>query len=136
MPCVPYAGDAGRLYMLPEPGTGVWVEFEAGDPSYPIWSGCFWADERAAGRRHRRHAEGHADREGRRCVLDDDTHEIHARRRRRRRADDRRRRCRAKRDRRTHTVATDGVTSEISSGQSVEVDAVQRLGQHGALEVM
>ena len=29
---------------LPEPGTGVWVEFEAGDPSYPIWTGCFWAD--------------------------------------------------------------------------------------------
>jgi hypothetical protein len=22
----------------------VWVEFEAGDPSYPIWVGCFWAD--------------------------------------------------------------------------------------------
>jgi len=22
----------------------VWVEFEAGDPSYPIWTGCFWAD--------------------------------------------------------------------------------------------
>ena len=25
-------------------GTGVWVEFEAGDPSFPIWTGCFWAD--------------------------------------------------------------------------------------------
>jgi hypothetical protein len=22
----------------------VWVEFEGGDPSYPIWVGCFWAD--------------------------------------------------------------------------------------------
>jgi uncharacterized protein involved in type VI secretion and phage assembly len=44
MPCVPYAGDKVGFYTLPEPGTGVWVEFEAGDPSFPIWSGCFWAD--------------------------------------------------------------------------------------------
>ena len=44
MPCVPYAGKKVGFYSLPENGTGVWVEFEAGDPSYPIWSGCFWGD--------------------------------------------------------------------------------------------
>jgi uncharacterized protein involved in type VI secretion and phage assembly len=44
MPCVPYAGDRVGLYLLPEPGTGVWVEFEGGDPSYPVWTGCFWGD--------------------------------------------------------------------------------------------
>ena len=44
MPCVPYAGKQVGFYSLPEPGTGVWVEFEAGDPSFPIWSGCFWGD--------------------------------------------------------------------------------------------
>jgi uncharacterized protein involved in type VI secretion and phage assembly len=44
MPCVPYAGKEVGFYSLPEPGTGVWVEFEGGDPSYPIWTGCFWAD--------------------------------------------------------------------------------------------
>src|SRR5262245_5125203 len=44
MPCVPYAGKKVGFYSLPEPGVGVWVEFEAGDPSYPIWSGCFWGD--------------------------------------------------------------------------------------------
>ncbi|MGH8563226.1 MAG: phage baseplate assembly protein V [Gammaproteobacteria bacterium] len=44
LPCAPYAGDNMGLYAIPEPGTGVWVEFEAGDPSYPIWVGCFWAD--------------------------------------------------------------------------------------------
>jgi len=43
MPCVPYAGDKVGFYCLPDSGTGVWVEFEAGDPSFPIWSGCFWA---------------------------------------------------------------------------------------------
>jgi len=21
----------------------VWIEFEHGDPDYPIWTGCFWA---------------------------------------------------------------------------------------------
>ena len=45
MPCLPYAGDNMGVYTIPEPGTGVWVEFEAGDPSYPIWSGCFWGDD-------------------------------------------------------------------------------------------
>lgn len=44
MPCVPYAGNGVGFYSLPEPETAVWVEFEAGDPSYPIWAGCFWAD--------------------------------------------------------------------------------------------
>jgi len=44
MPCVPYAGKGVGFYSLPEAGTGVWVEFEAGDPSYPIWAGCFWGD--------------------------------------------------------------------------------------------
>ena len=44
MPCVPYAGAGVGLHLLPEPGTGVWVEFEAGDPSFPIWTGFFWAD--------------------------------------------------------------------------------------------
>jgi len=47
LPCTPYAGDNMGVYMVPEPGTGVWVEFEAGDPSYPIWVGCFWADRQA-----------------------------------------------------------------------------------------
>lgn len=44
MPCVPYAGDQVGFYALPEPGTGVWVEFEGGNLNLPIWTGCFWAD--------------------------------------------------------------------------------------------
>ena len=47
LPCVPYAGkDVGFLALPPE-DAGVWVEFEAGDTSFPIWVGCFWADEEA-----------------------------------------------------------------------------------------
>lgn len=44
MPCVPYAGKKVGFYSLPEKDTGIWVEFEGGDPSYAIWTGCFWAD--------------------------------------------------------------------------------------------
>jgi hypothetical protein len=52
LPCAPYAGDNMGVYMIPEPGTGVWVEFEAGHPSYPIWVGCFWADGQAPKNEH------------------------------------------------------------------------------------
>jgi uncharacterized protein involved in type VI secretion and phage assembly len=45
MPCVPYAGNQVGFYSLPEPGTGVWLEFEAGDPSFPVWIGFFWGDD-------------------------------------------------------------------------------------------
>jgi uncharacterized protein involved in type VI secretion and phage assembly len=45
-PCVPYAGKQVGFAFLPEQGAGVWIEFEGGDVSYPIWSGCYWrADE-------------------------------------------------------------------------------------------
>lgn len=42
MPCVPYAGPNVGFAFLPEVGSGVWIEFEGGDPSYPIWVGGFW----------------------------------------------------------------------------------------------
>lgn len=45
MPCSPYAGEDIGLFMVPPVGTNVWVEFEGGDPDYPIWSGCFWGDK-------------------------------------------------------------------------------------------
>jgi uncharacterized protein involved in type VI secretion and phage assembly len=42
MPCVPFAGVLSGMYAVPAVGSGVWVEFEQGDPDYPIWVGCFW----------------------------------------------------------------------------------------------
>lgn len=44
-PCTPLAGPTGPpmgVYMVPPIGAGVWVEFEHGDPDYPIWVGCRW----------------------------------------------------------------------------------------------
>jgi uncharacterized protein involved in type VI secretion and phage assembly len=43
--CVPLAGPTGPpmgVYMVPPVGAGVWVEFERGDPNYPVWVGCRW----------------------------------------------------------------------------------------------
>jgi uncharacterized protein involved in type VI secretion and phage assembly len=44
MPCVPYAGPNVGIAFLPEVGSAVWIEFEGGDVSYPIWTGCFWRE--------------------------------------------------------------------------------------------
>jgi hypothetical protein len=41
-PCVPYAGPTSGFFSVPPIGAGVWIEFEAGDVSRPIWTGCFW----------------------------------------------------------------------------------------------
>lgn len=42
MACVPIAGKQMGVYVVPQIGSGVWIEFEQGDPDYPIWTGCFW----------------------------------------------------------------------------------------------
>ena len=42
MPCLPIAGKQEGVYMVPQIGAGVWVEYEQGNPDYPIWVGGFW----------------------------------------------------------------------------------------------
>jgi hypothetical protein len=42
MPCTPIGGMQYGMFTVPLPGSGVWVEFEQGDPDYPVWVGCFW----------------------------------------------------------------------------------------------
>jgi hypothetical protein len=44
LPCVPYAGPQVGFVALPPMGANLWVEFEGGDPSHPIWVGCFWVE--------------------------------------------------------------------------------------------
>jgi uncharacterized protein involved in type VI secretion and phage assembly len=46
LPCAPYAGDKTGVYTVPPVGSGVWVEFEAGDVSRPIWVGCWWQGDK------------------------------------------------------------------------------------------
>ena len=44
MPSVPYAGSSVGLFLIPPTNASVWFEFEHGNPDYPIWTGCFWAE--------------------------------------------------------------------------------------------
>jgi len=42
MPCVPMAGLSAGVFAVPPVGAGVWIEFEAGDPTLPVWVGGYW----------------------------------------------------------------------------------------------
>jgi uncharacterized protein involved in type VI secretion and phage assembly len=42
MPAAPFGGDQTGFFALPKVGAGVWIEFEQGNPDYPIWTGGFW----------------------------------------------------------------------------------------------
>ena len=42
LPCVPAAGIEAGIFVVPPIGSQVWIEFEQGDPDYPIWTGGFW----------------------------------------------------------------------------------------------
>lgn len=41
-PCVPAAGVQAGCFIVPPIGAQVWIEFEQGNPDYPIWVGGFW----------------------------------------------------------------------------------------------
>ena len=43
-PCLPYGGDTNQGFLfIPDIEAGVWIEFEEGDPEFPIWVGTFWS---------------------------------------------------------------------------------------------
>jgi uncharacterized protein involved in type VI secretion and phage assembly len=42
MPCAPYVSASAGFHAVPSTGTDVFVEFEAGDLSRPIWTGGLW----------------------------------------------------------------------------------------------
>lgn len=43
LPCLPFGGSGGHgWFAVPELEAQVWVEFEEGDVSRPIWTGTFW----------------------------------------------------------------------------------------------
>lgn len=43
LPCAPFGGSGMGFFALPQVGAAVWIEFEHGNPDFPIWSGCFFA---------------------------------------------------------------------------------------------
>jgi uncharacterized protein involved in type VI secretion and phage assembly len=44
MPCVPLAGKQMGTFMVPQIGAGVWIQYEAGDPDRPVWTGGWWGN--------------------------------------------------------------------------------------------
>jgi hypothetical protein len=42
MPCLPVAGINNGIFAVPIIGSGVWIEFERGDPDHPVWAGGYW----------------------------------------------------------------------------------------------
>jgi uncharacterized protein involved in type VI secretion and phage assembly len=44
MPCIPMAGKQMGTFMVPQIGSGIFVQFEAGDPDRPVWVGGWWGD--------------------------------------------------------------------------------------------
>jgi uncharacterized protein involved in type VI secretion and phage assembly len=76
LPASPFAGPSHGLVLIPEKGDGVWIEFEAGDPSRPIWTGGWWAKDELpdpGGTKARVLVTS----TGHKLVLDDDNKEIH-----------------------------------------------------------
>ena len=75
-PHAPFAGPNYGLLLLPKTEDGVWIEFEAGDVSRPIWTGFWWpiSDEipNPAGRETRVLVTP----SGHKIVLDDQNNEI------------------------------------------------------------
>src|SRR4051812_8575714 len=73
-PCLPYG-----VLFLPESGDKVWVQFEGGEPTLPLWTGVqqtgdAWPDDPAPpGARTLRTPSDH------RLVLDDDAPAVHLR---------------------------------------------------------
>jgi uncharacterized protein involved in type VI secretion and phage assembly len=42
LPCAPAGGSGMGFFALPVKDALVWIEFEQGDPDFPVWTGCFW----------------------------------------------------------------------------------------------
>jgi hypothetical protein len=75
LPALPFAGNKHGLVLLPEVGDGVWIEFESGDISRPIWSGCwFTSGQRPAPLKEK--ARLLATPAGHQVLIDEDANEI------------------------------------------------------------
>lgn len=74
-PCSPFAGGKHGFVAIPEPGDGVWVEFEAGNTSLPIWTGFWWADGKMPEPKGKL-VRSFITTKGHKLLLDDDANEV------------------------------------------------------------
>ena len=72
LPAFPYGGKSEQgSFFVPDVGAGVWIEFEGGDLSYPIWTGTWFTtgaipESAQPGKKVLKTKSGH------KLVLDDD----------------------------------------------------------------
>ena len=74
-PCSPFAGDKHGFVAIPEPGDGVWIQFEAGKTSLPVWIGFWWASGEIPEPKGKL-VRSFITTKGNKFVLDDDADEI------------------------------------------------------------
>jgi type VI secretion system (T6SS) baseplate-like injector VgrG len=74
-PCSPFAGDKHGFVAIPEPGDGVWIQFEAGKTSLPVWVGFWWASGEIPEPKGKL-VRSFITTKGHKFVLDDDADEI------------------------------------------------------------
>jgi uncharacterized protein involved in type VI secretion and phage assembly len=76
LPASPFSGASHGLVLIPEVGDGVWIEFEAGDLSRPIWTGGWW-DSGEIPTPGDTQVRVLVTKTGQQLVLDDESKEIH-----------------------------------------------------------
>ena len=76
VPVVPFAGKKHGLVILPEVDDGVWIEFEQGDTSRPLWTGCWWGKNDEIPEVGKPKARALVTTDGHKLVLDDEGSEV------------------------------------------------------------
>ena len=103
LPAFIYGGASEQgFYAVPDVGAGVWMEFEGGDLSYPIWSGTWFTtgaipESATPGKKVLKTKSGH------KIVLDDDAGTLEIT------------------DSNGNTVSMDSDTIRIASGSAVKI---------------
>ena len=103
LPAFPYGGATEQgFYAVPDVGAGVWIEFEGGDLSYPIWSGTWFTtgdipESAQPAKKVWKTKSGH------KIVLDDDGNTLEVT------------------DSNGNTVAMDSNTIKIAAGSAVKI---------------
>ena len=120
LPAFAYGGASDQgLFAVPDVGAGVWIEFEGGDLSYPIWSGTWYSSNAIPelaqpGKKVLKSASGH------KIVLDDDAGSLEIT------------------DSNGNSIKMDSSGIEIadSNGNSIKMTASGVSINNGAMEVM
>lgn len=76
LPASPFAGASHGLFLLPEVDDLVWIEFEGGNPSHPIWTGLWWGSKSQRPEPQTNKARVLGTTAGHKLVLDDDENKV------------------------------------------------------------